>query len=53
MQRIFAAFQILIVLSIICFGTWQMFLGNFAAAMSSMPLLLVFYLFLSVRSRRR
>lgn len=51
-QRIFAAVLILIVVAILAFSTWQMFEGNFAAAMSSMPLLLLFYLFLASRSRR-
>ena len=52
MRRIFAAMQILIVLAIITFSTWQLFQGNFAAGMASMPLLLIFYLFLSSRSKR-
>ena len=50
-KRIFAAVLIVLVLAILIFSTWQMFQGNFAAAMSSMPLLLLFYLFLVSRSR--
>lgn len=53
MQRILAIIQILIVLAIIVFGTWQLFLGNFAASMSTMPLLLVYFMFLSLRAKRQ
>lgn len=51
-QRFFAGVLVLFVLAILAFSTWQLFQGNFAAAMSSMPLLLLFYLFLASRSGR-
>jgi hypothetical protein len=50
-KRLFAAVLIVLVLAVLAFSTWQLFQGNFAAAMSSMPLLLLFYLFLASRSR--
>lgn len=50
-HRLFAAVLILLVVAILGFSTWQMFLGNFGAAMASMPLLLMFYLLLASRSR--
>lgn len=37
--------MILFVLSIITFGTWQLFLGNLEAAFSSFPFLLIAFVF--------
>lgn len=52
MQRLAAIVLVLLVLGVITFSTWQLFRGNFAAAMASMPLLLLFYLFLTSRRKR-
>jgi hypothetical protein len=52
MGRIAVAVQVLIVVLIIGYGTWQLFLGNFAASMATFPLLLAYYFFVSVRHRR-
>jgi hypothetical protein len=52
MVKVAVAVQVLIVLLIVGYGTWQLFLGNFAASMATFPLLLVYYLFVSVRHRR-
>ena len=41
--RIAAGLQILIVVVIVGFATVQLFLGNFAAAMSTFPLLVVYW----------
>ena len=38
--------MIIFVLSIVSFGTWQLFLGNLEAAFASFPFLLIAYLFL-------
>ena len=46
MNRLASVILILIVSSLVCFGTWQLFLGNFEAAFSSAPFLLIIYLFL-------
>lgn len=46
MKKPFAYFMILFVLSIVIFGTWQLFLGNLEAAYSSFPFLLIAFVFL-------
>lgn len=50
--RIAAALQILVVVVIVGFATVQLFLGNFAAAMSTFPLLVVYWFFLTVWKKR-
>lgn len=45
MSKPVAYFTICFTLAVICFGTWQLFCGNFAAAFSSLPFLLIIYLF--------
>ncbi|SNB47445.1 hypothetical protein SAMN06269301_2934 [Geobacter sp. DSM 9736] len=52
MRRVWALIQICIVIGIVGFATFQLFKGNFAAGMSVMPLLLIYYLFLASRNRR-
>ena len=44
--------QIAVVLGLIGFATWQLFTGNFAVAMATFPLLVVFWFFLSYFHRR-
>ncbi len=51
MKKIAVAVQVLIVMLIVGYGTWQLFLGNFAASMATFPLLLVYYFFVSGRHR--
>lgn len=46
--RIVALLQIVIVVLIVGFATVQLFLGNFAAAMATFPLLVVYWFFLTV-----
>lgn len=48
MGRFFASFLILVVISIVSFGTCQLFSGNFEAAFSSVPFLLAVYFFVKV-----
>ncbi|HEX5773537.1 MAG TPA: hypothetical protein VFY07_04375 [Geomobilimonas sp.] len=50
--RIAAVLQILIVVLIVGFATVQLFLGNFAAAMSTFPLLVIYWFFLTVWQKR-
>lgn len=45
MKRVPALLLLLFALSIISFGTWQLFRGNLEAAFSVLPFLLVTYLF--------
>lgn len=47
-----AIIQIVVVVIILGYGTYQLFLGNFGALMSTMPLLLVYYLFLTYRQKK-
>jgi len=50
--RFVAGLQILIVIGIVGFATWQLFLGNFAAAMATFPLLIIYWFFLTVWQKR-
>ncbi|WP_183354252.1 hypothetical protein [Geomonas silvestris] len=45
MKKPVAVFTFLFALSVISFGTWQLFLGNLEAAFSSFPFLLIIYIF--------
>ena len=45
MKKVPALLLLLFTLCIVTFGTWQLFLGNLEAAFSSLPFLLVTYLF--------
>jgi hypothetical protein len=45
MKKITALFLIIFLLSIVTFGTWQLYLGNFEAAFSTLPFLLILYFF--------
>lgn len=51
MNKISALFLLFFTLSIIAFGTWQLFRGNLEAAFSALPFLLVTYLFVKRFSR--
>jgi hypothetical protein len=46
MNKPAAIFMILFSLSVISFGTWQLFAGNLEAAFSSFSFLLIIYIFL-------
>lgn len=50
MNKLFSLLLIAIVLAMVGFGTWQLFQGNFEAAFSTLPFLLVIY-FLVKQSR--
>ncbi len=47
-----AGLQILIIIAIVGFATWQLFLGNFTAAMTTFPLLVIYWFFLTAWQKR-
>ena len=49
MNKLPVVLMIVFVLSIVSFGTWQLFQGNLEAAFSTFPFLLIIYLFLKPR----
>jgi hypothetical protein len=53
MKRILAVIQLIIIVLIVGFGTWQLYLGNFEMAFVSFPFLIVYYLFVIARQRRQ
>lgn len=50
--RIGAVLQILLLLLVIGYGTFELFRGNFVMLMATMPFLLIYYLFLASRRQR-
>ncbi len=50
-RKIAVVMQVVIVVLIVSYGTWQLFLGNFAASMATFPLLLVYYFLVAARHR--
>ncbi len=53
MRRLAAVLQIVAVVAIIGYSTWQFVQGSLAAGMSAFPLLIVYYLFVVSRVKRR
>ncbi len=51
MSKPIAYFTLCFAVAVIGFGTWQLFSGNVTAAFSSLPFLLIIYLFV-LASRR-
>jgi len=49
LKRLPALLLTLFVLFLVAFSTWQLFLGNLEAAFSSLPFLLIIYLFVMRR----
>jgi membrane protein implicated in regulation of membrane protease activity len=52
MKRILAVIQIIIIILIVGFGTWQLYLGNFELAFASFPFLVAYYVFVIANRRR-
>jgi hypothetical protein len=52
LRRVVALVQFTVALLVVGFGTWQLFLGNLEAAFSTMPFLVIWYLFLMYGRRR-
>jgi len=46
MNKFVSILLIVFVLALVIFGTWQLFVGNFEAAFSAAPFLLIIYFFL-------
>jgi hypothetical protein len=49
LKKLPAILLIIFVLFLVGFSTWQMYRGNFEAALSSLPFLLIIYLFVMRR----
>jgi len=49
LKKLPAILLFIFVLFLVSFSTWQMFLGNLEAAFSSLPFLLIIYLFVMRR----
>ena len=49
LKKLPAILLFIFVLFLVAFSTWQMFLGNLEAAFSSLPFLLIIYLFVMRR----
>ena len=52
MKKILAVIQIALVLLLIGFGTYHLFLGNFEVSMTTIPVLVGYYLFMMARNNR-
>ena len=48
-----AIVQLLIILLIVGFSTYQLFQGRFDLALGVLPFLMVYYIFVTVRNRRK
>ncbi len=51
-RKIAATIQIVFILLVIGFGTYELYQGNFEASISTMPFLIVYYLFVTARQKR-
>jgi hypothetical protein len=52
MKKAAAVIQIIFILLIVGYGTYNLFLGNFEQSMVTLPLLIVYYVFVVVRHKR-
>ena len=53
LTRISAGLQIILVVGLIGFATFELFSGNLSAAMSTFPLLCILYLFVFAGQKRK
>jgi len=53
MKMIAAWVQVILVVLIVGYGTWQLFQGNFAQSFATLPFLFVYYVFVVARLRRK
>ena len=51
MKKMSALLLIIVVIFVVCFATWQLFMGNLEAAYSIFPFLLVTYFFLRLQQK--
>ncbi len=53
MLKTAAIVQLLIILLIVGFSTYQLFQGRFDLALGVLPFLMIYYIFVTVRNRRK
>ena len=53
MKIIAAWIQVIFVLLIVGYGTWQLFEGHFQESFATLPFLFAYYIFVVVRLRKR
>jgi hypothetical protein len=53
MAKAAAVVQLLIILLIVGFSTYQLFQGRFDLALGALPFLMVYYIFVTLRNRRK
>jgi len=53
MKIIAAWVQVILILLIVGYGTWQLFQGNFAQSFATLPFRFVYYVFVVARLRRK
>lgn len=53
MLKTAAIVQLLIILLIVGFSTYQLFKGRFDLALGVLPFLMIYYIFVTVRNRRK
>jgi hypothetical protein len=53
MKLIAAWIQVIVVLLIVAYGTWQLFEGNFVQSFATLPFLFAYYVFIVVRLRKK
>jgi hypothetical protein len=53
MVKTAAIVQLLIILLIVGFSTYQLFKGRFDLALGVLPFLMIYYIFVTVRNRRK
>jgi len=51
MKKLSALLLIIVIVFVISFATWQLFRGNLEAAFSTLPFLLVTYMFLRLQRK--
>lgn len=53
MVKISAVIQLLFILLIVGFSTYQLFQGRFELSLGALPLLMAYYVFVTARNRRK
>ena len=53
MKLVAAWIQVIVVLLIVGYGTWQLFEGNLAQSFATLPFLFAYYIFVIARLRRK
>lgn len=53
MKTISAWIQVVLLLLIVGYGTWQLFEGHFQESFSTLPFLFAYYIFVVARQRKR